>query len=100
SGVGMGQEYYVKDAAGTRVRIGKEIAEITTPTAGAVDSTLAWCVSKGGQEVEVARLRGGAGMTANQPAAGSVAGGFVGAQLWCRGDLLTSGDLSFQKTDT
>jgi hypothetical protein len=96
SGVGLESVYEVPDASGALIRIGKEVSEITTPTAGAVDSTMAWCVMKGGIEVEVFRARGAVGMPATYATGGSTAqgggaSGMVGGQLWVRADLLVTG---------
>lgn len=103
-GIGTGIFFQTLDTAAATVRIGKELAEITDPTAGAVISTLAWCVQKSGTEVEVFRIRGGSGMAATFFSGGSIAdgggtAGKVGGQLWVRGDLLTTGDSVHQKTD-
>lgn len=98
AGVGTAHYHEVNDASGGLVRIGKQVHEITTTTAGIVDSTFGVCVMSGGTEVEVARFRGAHGMAPLLDPNGSVAGnapgalpGYVGGALTVRGQLQCQG---------
>ena len=92
---GFGTEHYwqSRDGSNNLVGIGRQQVFITTPTTGSVDSSMAWGVIHSGVEVEVARVRGvGMAPTSGSTFVGGSGGtGFVGGQLFIRGDLLHAG---------
>jgi len=84
-GIGGSLTFRGEDSAHTKVEVTKLCSEITQVTPGAIEATLAFCSMHQNHMCEVARTRGQLGMAATASAAGVY--GFVGGQLWARGDF-------------
>lgn len=91
-GVGHGIDFRTKDGSGTEVSIGRTMCEITTVTAGSVESSMGWSAFSQGTEMEVFRIIGSSASPGARPATSDAGGamftgipGFVGGKLLLRG---------------